>query len=197
MKSTYKLLLAQISIIVCLCAITLPLAAPGVKAPKIEAYFAPDDPIKDILVDLIAHEQKGLKIASYRLTERAYAQEIIKAFKRGVAVEIVSDYGCIEGAHTQIKNICRAQIPVYFYPCLCPLCDEGKNPPILHDKFIIFESNKDDEPMLWTGSLNFTYSAHAKNQENCLLIKDTRIIKKYLQQFEILKERSERVSGNS
>ncbi len=59
--------------------------------------------------------------------------------------------------------------------------------PVLHHKFCIFGKNRDDAPLVWTGSFNFTFCATARNQENVLVIRDSIIINAFKNQFNIIK----------
>ena len=164
----------------------------------IYSFFAPDDRIKNTLIELIANEKKQILVAAFRITEKAYATELIKAYNRGVHIEIVADSGALDGFSSVLESICKAKVNVYLYPCLYPMVsaeDPNKKIPLMHDKFMIFDESIDGRAFLWTGSLNFTYSAHCYNQENCVLLDDGDTIAAYKKQFEKLKTRSEQVTG--
>jgi phosphatidylserine/phosphatidylglycerophosphate/cardiolipin synthase-like enzyme len=152
-----------------------------------QAYFSPDDDICAQLISLIEHERKGIKAAVFVFTEPRIAQALLEAHKRGIAVEVITDPGCLKEKSNQIALLCNNGLCVRVYNAGT---NTVKQASLMHHKFIIFDDNKDGASLLWTGSFNFTKSASRANQENVLVIADKQSIDAFRQQFERLKERS-------
>lgn len=147
------------------------------------AYFSPHDNIKQHLIDLITHEKQSIKVSVYTFTDKEIAAALIEAQKRGVAVEVITDGSASKDKFSKIAYLNQAGIRV----CVYEPKEEGLINNIMHHKFVLFGKNKDDKPLLWTGSYNFTKSANIKNQENVVVLDDPHIVDQYLKQFERLK----------
>lgn len=146
-----------------------------------EVYFSPDDHIKSHLIDRIRHEKVSIKGALYLLFDRDIIKELITAHDRGVNIEMIVDKGNLESDWNKIPQISKAGIPVFIYKS-----KDG----ILHDKFFIFESNKDNKPVLWTGSFNITYTADKFNRENVVVLEDKYVVDAFAQEFKHIKKKA-------
>jgi phosphatidylserine/phosphatidylglycerophosphate/cardiolipin synthase-like enzyme len=148
------------------------------------AFFSPADNLQAILIDLINHEQQGIQIAIFMFTNGAIADALIAAKKRGVTVEIIIDGSTEHDKFSKIGCLKKAKIPIFVYK------PQGKMQlinDIMHNKFVIFHKNKEDNALLWTGSFNFTRSANDRNQENVIVCDNPELIDAYKKQFEQLK----------
>ena len=65
----------------------------------------------------------------------------------------------------------------------------------MHNKFAIFAQNVKGKALIWTGSFNWTKSAHSANQENVVVLDSADIIESFRKQFKILKQRSKAPCG--
>lgn len=147
-------------------------------------FFSPDDKVRSQLLDLIQHEQEQMCIAVFMLTDKKIAQELLDAHKRGVVIEIITDPSCVKDQYNKIGLLSDQGVSVFVYN---PQHVKGKFPSIMHNKFAIFKKNKGNKSILWTGSFNFTCSAHKCNQENVLVLDDAELVRKFATQFERLK----------
>ncbi|MDR3550096.1 MAG: phospholipase D-like domain-containing protein [Candidatus Babeliales bacterium] len=156
-----------------------------------QIFFAPDDMVQKVLIYLINHEQTSIRLAAFAFTDKDVAMALSAAYERGVRIEMIVDPGCIRDRFGKIPMLQQKGLDVFVYnPNYKKEATKSFLVSIMHHKFIIFEKNIGDKRILWTGSFNFTRSAHRHNQENVLLLDDAAIIKKYADQFEILKSRS-------
>ncbi|MBR2266119.1 MAG: hypothetical protein IJ882_05545, partial [Paludibacteraceae bacterium] len=64
--------------------------------------------------------------------------------------------------------------------------NRGSENAIMHNKFVII-----DETILLIGSYNFQEGATLRNQENFCLISDEVLLKRFSQQYDIIKSESE------
>ena len=119
-------------------------------------------------------------------TDKEIANALINAHKRGVRIDLADSAG-LRDRQNKIGLLSDNNILVYVYNG-----QNGKsgNSSIMHHKFMLFSKNKENRSLLWTGSFNFTRIACECNQENVIILEDSRAIQKYSEQFEKLKERS-------
>jgi len=156
-----------------------------------QVFFAPDDSIQQLLLYLIKEEKKSIRLAAYSFTDADVAQALIDAMHRGVSIELIVDPGCILDKFGKVRDLREKGITIFIY-------DPNHNKKnknsfitsIMHNKFILFERNLLDKTLIWTGSFNFTKSAHLRNQENVIVFEDDQMMVKYAQQFDRLKTRA-------
>jgi len=161
------------------------------KADRIvQAFFSPDDDTRSILLNLIACEKEKISVTTYILTDETIVNALLSAHARGVEVQVVADKFCCRGKYAKVRLLHVGGVDVFVYQGK----SRGKLSNIMHNKFVVFQNNLLGRSIIWTGSLNFTHSARLRNQENVLLLDDQRVIEKYVQQFEILKQRCVRFS---
>ncbi|MFZ5953661.1 MAG: phospholipase D-like domain-containing protein [Candidatus Dependentiae bacterium] len=144
------------------------------------ALFSAYDDIQKTLIDLINKEQKSIKIAIYSFTDKEIAQALITAHHKGINVQIVCDCSCLQTKFSKIALLAQQGIKTYIYS---PIQENIFINDLMHHKFVLFEKNIFDKPLLWTGSFNFTKSANNKNQENVIIMDDIYLIKLYQNHF--------------
>ena len=153
------------------------------------AFFAPDDNIRKELIQLIDAEKNGVTLAIFLLTDLEITDALARAQKRGVPVELVTDAGCLRERYNKVAKLCEAGCAVYVYN---PAYNKKDSSSIMHHKFALFKNNRAGNPLLWTGSFNFTKSGSFNNQENAVVLEDHNVIQQFTKQFDRLKERSYR-----
>lgn len=156
-----------------------------------KAFFSPDTDIQSILISLINSEKESISLAIYCFTQKETANALVKAYKRGIKIQVVSDREYAVNRSSKIPHISNHRIPVW-------VLQNDSNlmyTPLMHNKFVIFGKNFNDKPVLWTGSYNFTQGANLRNQENVVILDNPEIIESFKKQFNTLKERSLQISG--
>ncbi len=159
--------------------------------------FSPDDDLRTELIALINAERKSIKIAIFTFTDKQVAQAILDAHARGVAVELVADSAYLRDQYSKIALLRSHKIPVFTYNPHYKNLEGNKQEllSIMHHKFVIFGGGG-QQPVVWTGSFNFTRSATMRNQENVVILDDEYVIERYSQQFERLKHRCDDCAGD-
>ena len=138
----------------------------------ISVYFSPQDKItQSKILPLIRDAKKYIYIPAFLITDKWLADELILAHKRNVDVKIILDSLNARSKYSQIKNLRTAGIEVKAENYA------GK----LHAKTIII-----DDEITIVGSMNFSKSGQNLNDENVLIIKDTKIAAGYREFFEYL-----------
>lgn len=150
---------------------------------KITVLFSPDDKPREKLTELINQSQKIIRAAIFIITDKKISQALVRAKKRGVAVQIVTDQTCVKNVSGKIQLLKDNGIEVFVYK------PKGRyhrhHTPCMHNKFALI-----DHTTIWTGSMNWSWSACERNEENVQYITDEpEAFKRYAAQFEQLKRR--------
>jgi phosphatidylserine/phosphatidylglycerophosphate/cardiolipin synthase-like enzyme len=127
----------------------------------VQAAFTPGDDAGKLITDAIDSAQHQVLVQAFSFTHRKIADALVAAKRRGVDVKVISDKNQIHRIPTSlIWKIAAEGIPVF--------ADSDHDS--AHNKVIVIDAGSSD-PMLITGSYNFTHAAQYKNAENVLLIK--------------------------
>ncbi|TET06372.1 DUF1669 domain-containing protein [Candidatus Dependentiae bacterium] len=154
-----------------------------------QALFAPDDNIQDTIISLFESEQDAIKIAIFLFTNADIANALAKVADSGIPIELITDSYALHDPFNKIKQLHEHGVHIFIYK---PIRSKSFIGDKMHNKFILFGKNIHDKPLLWTGSLNLTKSASKNNRENVIVIDDALLIEKFNQQFNQLKNCSER-----
>jgi len=147
------------------------------------------DKFYDTLEILINREQKRILIAAYMLTDKRFVQWLTAAHERGVKIEVISDLSCLRERANKLGDLYEAGIEVF----VCMPERKGAKSSLMHNKFVLFDSNIYGKKIVWTGSANLTRSALGEiHHENVLIIDDPQVYQDYERQFQRIKKHSER-----
>jgi len=128
---------------------------------KISVYFSPQDRvITNNIIPLVSNSSKYIYIPAFIVTHGELVNALITAHNRGVDVKLIIDATNASSAHSAVKKLRTAGISVKVENYA------GK----MHNKSIII-----DNKYIVTGSMNFSNSGEKKNDENVLIIEDTRL----------------------
>lgn len=143
---------------------------------RVECYFSPSDGTNQKLLETIATADSDLSIATMLLTRSDLAYSIRDAKQRGVAVNIVTN---AEGDNTDLVNeILMGALGAGHF-----VYNEFVKG-IMHHKYAVIDNfAPDSDPVLITGSHNWSASANDRNDENTLIIHDETMANVYYQQF--------------
>ncbi|MFC1842222.1 phospholipase D-like domain-containing protein [Candidatus Dependentiae bacterium] len=154
-----------------------------------QVLFAPDDNVLQVLLFLIENEKTSIRMAAFLLTEYEVVKSILNARARGVQVEIVFDSKVVKSkSRKTVRLLVGRGIRVFVYRPRNKFRQKNISN-IMHNKFIVFGENVFGRNLVWTGSFNFTYSAHKANQENVVIFDDSTLVKKFSDRFDYLKDK--------
>lgn len=163
-----------------------------------EAFFSPRGGCEQALLGLIKGEEHSIKIAMDEFTN----YEIIKALAdraRYLAepIELIifkydeeqANTGSTQLGYWSIDSLQKAGAVIYKY--------NKTATDLMHHKFAIFGGNSGElrgkrilaRPLVWTGSYNFTTAAESNNCESAILLDEPAIVQKFVEQFDLLKEK--------
>lgn len=139
----------------------------------IESYFSPSDETNCRLIEALQSAEHQALIGLLLLTRQDLTDEIIAADARGVDVRVILEDE--ETSEISFARLQQAGVPVEIHDAS----------PIFHHKYaIIDEGFPDADPMVVTGSHNWTWSADHINDENTLIIHDQSVTNIFRQEYE-------------
>ena len=138
----------------------------------VEVWFGPQDEPANMLVDVINNAQQSIDFCIYAFTLEEVAQALIDAKERGVEVRGIFDEGTISDSPTQFYTLQDAGIDVRQDPC----------PYAFHHKFMVVDRDGTD-PVVVTGSGNWSFSGTARNDENFVVIHSQSVAQEYYSEF--------------
>lgn len=147
------------------------------------------DKFYETLALLIEKEKKSILVAAYMLTDKRIARWLSEARARGVRVEVITDMSCLRERSNKLGDLYESGIPIF----ICMPERKGAKSSLMHNKFMLFESNIYGKNIVWTGSANLTRSAFDEvHHENVVILDDAGAYQEYQKKFANLKKRSER-----
>lgn len=135
------------------------------------AYFGPDDNIRDIVIRELNQSEHSLKICMFTISDNPIAEVILNAFRRNVKVSIITDDGKIFDKGSDIQSLQKGGIEIKI--------DSYKS--LMHHKFCIIDNYK-----VITGSYNWTKTAAEINNENIVITDTVKIVKAFIAEFDKL-----------
>jgi len=142
----------------------------------IELYFSPSDGTNSHIQSTIATADKDMYFGMFTFTYNANATMLVDKRNVGVNVAGIEDVSSNTSTPFGIlsSGLGSANFKTYDGP--------GNN--IYHNKFVIVDpSDACSDPMVLTGSHNWSFNADTKNDENTLIIHDATAANIYYQSF--------------
>ena len=135
---------------------------------QIEVYFSPKDKSSIRIIEVINNAKNYIYIPTFLITHSDITNALINAHNKGVDVRIIIDANSTNTRNTKHQLLRNSGI------LLKTENYAGK----LHSKTMII-----DDEYLITGSMNFSNSGENKNDENLLIIKNSKIAKHHKKFF--------------
>ena len=129
-----------------------------------EVYFTPSNDCQEQIIKLIDKAQNNINIAIYSFTDNKIYNTLIK--KKNI-VKIIADGKQSKGKSSKIDLLSFNNVKV---------CKRLSG--VMHNKYMII-----DDKYIITGSYNWSDGARKSNNENCIVINDINVIKKYQKNF--------------
>ena len=127
----------------------------------IEYAFSPEDDAAGLAVSAIDAARSQVLVQAFSFTHERIAAALIRAHRRGLDVQVIADPGQIELIdHNVVGLLATGGVPVF---------TDGAHLSA-HNKIIVIDA-RSDQPVLVTGSFNFTFAAQFRNAENLLVFR--------------------------
>lgn len=140
---------------------------------RVECYFSPSDGTNGQLIQTISSAESELYFASMLITRTDITIAITAARNAGALVQGVVDDATTT---TQYNNLMNLLGPSNFVSSI--------DTNIMHHKYMVVDQiNPQSDPLVWTGSHNWTNNANNRNDENVVVVHDRDIANQYYQNF--------------
>ena len=148
-------------------------------ATSVKAIYLPGT-IDDTLISYINRAKYTIDMAIYNLNNNGISNisaALIAAANRGVRVRVI---GCGTTANIGFGEFSGTAVHVLIGP------NKYHRLGIMHNKFVIFDaqSTNPDDPIVWTGSTNFTEEQIDRDANNVIIVQDQSLAKTYQIEFE-------------
>ena len=146
-----------------------------INGKRAELYFSPSDETETHLIEKINTSNYDLYFAVFSLTRFGISYAIEDAvIDRSVFAAGIWDQ--TDAADSTAVNILEDVLGDRFYNY------SASN--LLHHKYMVVDANcPQSDPLIWTGSHNWSSSANSRNDENSLVIHDSTIANIFYQEF--------------
>ncbi|HET6991947.1 MAG TPA: phospholipase D-like domain-containing protein, partial [Bacteroidia bacterium] len=140
----------------------------------IESYFSPSDGVNNKILSAINSANNTLYFGVYTFTESNDATAIQNKFQAGVyTAGIMDQYSTSYSPYATLNPVMGNMLKIYTASSL------------YHNKFLIADDcDSTSDPIVLTGSHNWTASADTKNDENTLIVHSAIIANLYFQSFD-------------
>ncbi len=141
---------------------------------RVECYFSPSDGTNAQIIKAIETADHELYVATMLITRLDLAYSLATQSNMGADVNVlVND-----------KASCATNVVGVLNSALGPNFFEHQEDGIMHHKYLISDPNHvDSDPLVVTGSHNWSNAADNKNDENTLLIYHTEVANWFFQEF--------------
>ena len=138
--------------------------------------------IDDTLINYINRAKYSIDFTIYNYNTTGISDitaALNAAHGRGVEIRVVYDMNMSDNAGWDDLNAAIGKI-------VSPEDDYENNIGIMHNKFVVFDANSPDpnDPIVWTGSTNFTPGQINEDPNNVIIIQDQSLAKVYRVEFE-------------
>jgi len=143
---------------------------------RVQLYFSPSDGTNQEIINAINTADNDLNVETMVITRSDLAKAISDAKKRGAEVHVLTNRE--KDNSETVNDILNSALPAGKF-----IFDNSANG-ILHDKLAIVDANYAiSDPLVITGSHNWSNSANDRNDEITLIIHSAEIANQYFQQF--------------
>ena len=141
---------------------------------RVEAYFAPGG-VRQPILEALASAQTSVEFCIFTFTDAQIREALLAKARAGVQVRGVLDA-------TQAGSIYSAWNQLSVEPGVAVRKDDFAG--FLHHKFLVVDAGTDSDPLVVTGSYNWTASAEDSNDENVVIVHDPGVALQYRRLFE-------------
>jgi phosphatidylserine/phosphatidylglycerophosphate/cardiolipin synthase-like enzyme len=146
-----------------------------INGKRVECYFSPTDGVNGRIVEVINTANNDLSIATMLITRTEMANAIADRKAAGVAANVITNDE--SGNSATVNTILSGALTTHY---AFDVVSAG----ILHNKYMIVDQNAPaSDPMVLTGSHNWSAAADNENDENTVIVHDATIANIYYQNF--------------
>ncbi len=161
-----------------------------------ECYFSPSDNVNVEIINRIKTANSDMEAAVMLITRKEMAYAISDASKAGASIKfLVSSFSDEILPGTGTPPVPDSTV----YRVLTQSCaqfGDYTGGGIMHNKYMIIDQgNTASDPMVWTGSHNWSAGANTSNDENSIVIHDATVANIYYQNFKKIMSMADIIYG--
>ncbi|MBK9042876.1 MAG: T9SS type A sorting domain-containing protein [Saprospiraceae bacterium] len=137
----------------------------------VELYFSPSDKTTSKIIDQLKKTKENILLGLMIFTNWELRDQVVKSLQSNVPVRWIVDDDSNSAGVMQAVTLNKGEVKVHSHPDL------------FHHKYAILDDSGSN-PVLITGSHNWTFSAETINDENTLVFYDQRMTNIFRQEFE-------------
>ena len=146
-----------------------------INGKRVECYFSPTDGVNAKIVQNINSTSNDLSIASMLITRTEMADAIAAREAAGAAVNVLTNAEGNNGA--VVNTVLKAALGTHY-------TFDDVSAGIMHHKYMVVDQDAPaSDPLVFTGSHNWSAAADNDNDENTLIVHDATIANIYYQNF--------------
>ncbi|HEX5690520.1 MAG TPA: phospholipase D-like domain-containing protein, partial [Roseiflexaceae bacterium] len=134
----------------------------SVGGSALEIAFAPTDGVQNRIAAALNSANSSIDVAMFTFTNDALGDALIAAHNRGVKVEVMLDQVAAGSTGGERDRLCAAGVAVRVENFAAKI----------HDKVAVIDAGTSSDPLVVTGSTNWTANAVQANDENLLIVHD-------------------------
>jgi phosphatidylserine/phosphatidylglycerophosphate/cardiolipin synthase-like enzyme len=141
---------------------------------RVECYFSPTDGTHQKILNAIASSDFSIQVATMLITKQDIGQALVRENEAGREVQVlINDYDQYgEPVLNALKVSLRQDVRL-----------NGESGIMHHKYMMVDQSHADSDPLVLTGSHNWSASAQLRNDENTLIIHHQGVANAYYQEF--------------
>jgi phosphatidylserine/phosphatidylglycerophosphate/cardiolipin synthase-like enzyme len=144
----------------------------NVNGKRVECYFSPSDNTNQRIVQAIHEANTELLVNTMLITQNSLADAIIFQHFNGVNTSVLVNTEAQSSTFGQLRNALRGRLAEY-----------SQITGILHHKTMMTDVLSNQNPLVLTGSHNWSASADNINDENTVIIYDEMVVNQFFQEF--------------
>jgi phosphatidylserine/phosphatidylglycerophosphate/cardiolipin synthase-like enzyme len=139
---------------------------------RVECYFSPSDNTNQELIKTLLTANDSVQFATMLITRFDIANAIDTLLANGVPVAGLINNSSTTTVYSQLLTSMGNQLFV-----------NADTNIIMHHKFFVVDAGSDNDPIVWTGSHNWSSNANTRNDENTLVVHDAEVTDWYYRAY--------------
>lgn len=143
---------------------------------EVESYFSPSDGANSRIIEAFNSASVNADAAVFIITRTDIANAIQYRVNAGVEVNVIIDSESDLNSYPSVKNVLLG-LGTHF-------TSDKYTSGLEHNKYVLIDrKDSSSDPLVLTGSHNWSTSADTRNDENTLVIHDPQMVNLYFQEF--------------
>ncbi|NVO21101.1 MAG: T9SS type A sorting domain-containing protein [Bacteroidetes bacterium] len=151
----------------------------------VESFFSPSDNVNAEIISRIGTANHDLEVATMLVTRKEIVYAVSDAVAAGASAEFLVDNFSDEVNPANPPTYPNPDSTVFLVlKGACSEFGDYSGGGIMHNKYMIVDQGSvDSDPLVWTGSHNWSGGANTSNDENSVVIHDATLANIYYQNF--------------